>query len=124
MKLLPTVLAATALCLGLNASAQDAAILNSVMSIGDHIYFTVVDQRGFETVRYNHTATLVPVAGVATAPVDRAQHNTARKSWPAGQCLLVLNTEGVLPGKMRPPSATGRACASRIENSTRLLKRS
>lgn len=77
-------------------SAQDAAILNSTMSVGDHIYFTLVDQRGFETVRYNHAAALVPVAGMATTPMDRAQHNTTRKSWPAAQCLLVLNTEGVL----------------------------
>ena len=80
----------------MSLSAQAAAVLNSTMSIGDHIYFTLADQRGFETVRYNHTAALVPVPGVATAPVDRAQHNTVRKCWPAAQCLLVLNTEGVL----------------------------
>lgn len=80
----------------MSLSAQDAAVLNSTMSAGDHIYFTLVDQRGFETIKYTHTSPLSVVAGVAPAMIDRAQHNTVRKSWPMAQCLLVLNTEGVL----------------------------
>lgn len=80
----------------MTVSAQDAGILNARLAVGDHMYFTLMDVRGDEVVRYDRSANIIPVQGYATLPVVRASMATAAKSWPAGQCLLVLNTEGVL----------------------------
>lgn len=80
----------------MTVTAQDAGTLNARLAVGDHMYFTLMDVRGDEVVRYDHTAIIIPVQGYATLPVMRASLTTAAKSWPAGQCLLVLNTEGVL----------------------------
>lgn len=73
-----------------------AAMLNQNLTVGDHIYLTLQDGRGWETVKYTHTAWVTPVNGVATLAVDRAMFNTARRSWPVGQCLSIDRSEGTL----------------------------
>ena len=73
-----------------------AAGLNQNLAVGDHIYLTLQDGRGWETVRYTHTAALTSVSGIATLAVDRAMFDTARRSWPPGQCLLTDRSEGTL----------------------------
>lgn len=73
-----------------------AAMLNQNLAVGDHVYLTLQDGRGWETVKYTHSAWVTPVNGVATLALDRAAFGTARRSWPVGQCMSIDRSEGTL----------------------------
>ncbi|MEY4909023.1 MAG: hypothetical protein RL260_2741 [Pseudomonadota bacterium] len=80
----------------LKVSHTDGMFLTQWLGIGDHTYLILQDARGWEVVKYTHTSALTPISGIDVLAIDRAQHNTVRRSWPIGQCLLADRNEGTL----------------------------
>lgn len=100
LRLMPNVMTIAApLVVGGNTivlTGEDAGRVNACLSPGDHVYLSLLDQRGIETMRYTHNVALAPVNGRVVINVDRAQHDTVRRTWPHGARLHVALTEGVL----------------------------